>query len=939
MAEARNLARFAAGCVAAGVVGLLAGGLDRADAAPRGRRGGALQVQRINVDGAASIPANEIVEIQFTGAVDPASVSPATLQMRAQNPVNQGFTRQVFGSFQVVGNIVRFYPRLPTHLRDANGEFFTAGSSEDDASANAGFQPSTNYQLTIVGRPSYFPVRGANGRPLKATRRATFSTASALDASLLYTTRTYGDSDSPQYSFSNPADTVPTAADKYATHGGTRDVVNNIAPAIYCTKVPLSPNTVRVLGNIELTQIARNGNYALRRPVPGSVFLEQNFATTLLVYQPLVGLADLGTYTLRISKGVKDLTEEQDFKANRDRERLRQIYDSLALARSYTPGEPWESLADPDDVYTYDWPASDVERGELKRNILTLGDTYPDELDPRVMLMFTTRDEPVTDGLYRTNFTGAENIYDAQLSTAELDGSVQGAASAVFTASGGSAVNGDFFPTANQTLNTDNYPLNTINFRRLSIPSNATITITGTRPATIRSLGFLLEGAIHADGRPGTNTATSNSYYYTAWSQNAGGLGGPGGGAGGKSARTTNTPPTPEVPGKGFPGEVGADANGTPASAQDGGQPGQGGTMGPTPITSTIYVFGGGGGGGAGMRTDGKTGQSSSGTPYASWNGQGGAGGKAALGNDDLDPLVGGAGGGAGGSGSRMDQSGWGKTGGGGGGGGGAILVQTSAILTMGTNAAIRARGGRGGNGSNNYATISGGGAGGGGGGSILLRTSRAFNIANPGVAFDVAGGVGGTNSGSYTSSGGAGGSGLVRTEDPNGGLAIPGGTQGIYNPVGGGLPSFVYTRWVDLSVQDPRILPYRSGDVATTTENDAVLVEMQMTREHPSIFGTPDTSAIDGVTQNSTNTAVASQWVPIKIHDKTGKPGGALPVPGWSPGTHGQEYAGFPVTALNGKGYRWMRFRITFQLDDTQMANSPVPFVDFVETRFQFNF
>ena len=293
----------------------------------------------------------------------------------------------------------------------------------------------------------------------------------------------------------------------------------------------------------------------------------------------------------------------------------------------------------------------------------------------------------------------------------------------------------------------------------------------------------------------------------------------------------------------------------------------------------------------------------------------------------------------------------WGQSGGSGGGGGGAIVLQTAGNLTVGTTGVIRAHGGLGGAGSGYKSGWTAGPGGGGGGGSILLRSTRGFNIANPAGSLDVGGGAGGTQSGTYTAPyGGNGGAGLVRTEDPNGGIAIPGATQGTFQPVGAGVPSFVYTKWTDLGVQDPRILPWTSGDIVTNAQNDAIYVQAQMTREHPIVFGTPDNSVIittpttnPAQAQASSNVAITSNWVPLKLHDETGIAGGAFPptlgpIPGL-PASPPKEFTGFSIAALNGKGYRFIRFRIFFQLDATQTTASPLPNVDRIVTTFEFNF
>ena len=254
------------------------------------------------------------------------------------------------------------------------------------------------------------------------------------------------------------------------------------------------------------------------------------------------------------------------------------------------------------------------------------------------------------------------------------------------------------------------------------------------------------------------------------------------------------------------------------------------------------------------------------------------------------------------------------------------------------------ARGGVGGNGA--YYSFFTGAGGGGAGGSVLLRTTKGFNVSNAAAAFDVSGGAGGTQysvNGWPRGPGGNGGKGFLRLEDSNGGLAVPGGTQGTYSPVGAGLPSVVYTKWLDLGVQDPRILPWANSDVPTTTTNDAIYVQAQMTKEHPTKFGTPDTSAIKISDQTTTNLTITSAWTSVKLHDKTGVIGGAFTpslgaIPGLPP-TAPDEFSGFDISGLNGHGYRFIRFRVYFQLDATQGVASPVPSVDRITTNFLFNF
>jgi hypothetical protein len=239
---------------------------------------------------------------------------------------------------------------------------------------------------------------------------------------------------------------------------------------------------------------------------------------------------------------------------------------------------------------------------------------------------------------------------------------------------------------------------------------------------------------------------------------------------------------------------------------------------------------------------------------------------------------------------------------------------------------------------------MTGGPGGGGGGGSVLLRSTEGFDIADPSGSFDVTGGQGG--GGSYASTaygakfGGDGGDGYIRLEDPFGGTQVPGGTKGSYDPVGGGVPSYVYTKFADLGVQDPRILEFTNNDVATNpTTNDAVLVEIQMTREDPQAFGAADLSAIDQSSQDSLDESVTSAWLPLKVHDRTGTPGGVFDIPGYDPASQGLEFTFEVADQLNDKGYKFVRYRLTFQNDDTQTRSDALPFCDATEIHFQFNF
>src|SRR5262245_59586879 len=138
---------------------------------------GSLKLTNIDLGtGFAGVPHNQIVTMTFTAAVDPATVGPATIQIRAANAQQTGFTIQVPGAFQVAGSVVRFFPRLPTHLRMPTdpSRFYPPGSPQDDASANAAFRPNRGHEITIVGAPAISAVGALRGRALDRTYRQRF---------------------------------------------------------------------------------------------------------------------------------------------------------------------------------------------------------------------------------------------------------------------------------------------------------------------------------------------------------------------------------------------------------------------------------------------------------------------------------------------------------------------------------------------------------------------------------------------------------------------------------------------------------------------------------------------------------------------------------------------------------------------------------------------
>ena len=68
-------------------------------------RSSALKLTDIDVGDFAGVAQDKIVNLRFTQAIDPTSVNPATIQVRAQNALGTGFAIEVPGTFQVAASL------------------------------------------------------------------------------------------------------------------------------------------------------------------------------------------------------------------------------------------------------------------------------------------------------------------------------------------------------------------------------------------------------------------------------------------------------------------------------------------------------------------------------------------------------------------------------------------------------------------------------------------------------------------------------------------------------------------------------------------------------------------------------------------------------------------------------------------------------------------
>ena len=59
----------------------------------------------------------------------------------------------------------------------------------------------------------------------------------------------------------------------------------------------------------------------------------------------------------------------------------------------------------------------------------------------------------------------------------------------------------------------------------------------------------------------------------------------------------------------------------------------------------------------------------------------------------------------------------------------------------------------------------------------------------------------------------------------------------------------------------------------------------------------------------------------------------------GYDPQRDGLEHRFEFAQAVNGKSFKHVRLRVTFQLGDAHTLGDPLPFIDRVQLRYEFNF
>ena len=790
----------------------------------------------VNVADFDGVAVNQALKFTFSEDLDPDSVRPETIQIRA----GPQFGKQVFGNFLVDGATVHFYPRLPTL---------------DDLS-DGGFQPGTTYKIFLPSVPKVATVRNYTADRTMRETEEYFQTAA---------------SDDPNVYVDNFLDPSPPKIESVNPVDGAIEVPAGAAITLTFNRRPLNPVSVS-RDNIRLRMLTRKGK-VFDRSVPGEPVLSQTRERVAVVFTPDFPLADDAVYELTVSNRVEDLVgfSIQSFKSK-----------------------------------------------------------------------FTIRDEPYRTSTFRLAFTEQEKADYADIgeTTASWNGYVTNALAALFTLSGGSGKSGDLITSAdmNMTPTTvsgvqtgvyeDGVFYTIYNFRKIEIADGATVSFESSVPEhPVKVLALFpmkIDGVITVSGGNGETCA---SYYNgtklpRAW---RGGKQGPGGAAGADSYAGTKFTNIPSADGDDV-----EDASGDRIGG-GGGYGGGSGTMGYAYATYRYYyayTAGGGGGGASRLKgTDGLKG----GYPSTGYFGLGGKGGAAApAGNEERAPNVGGAGGGAGGcgfyryiytnsSGTIVGYSTYYTTwGAGGGGGGGGVWLQCASSIIVGTTGQILADGGNGG-GTNGYYAYSGGPGGGGGAGSIKLMSTSGVTLES-GATLSVAGGQGGPCNYTYynTVKGGDGGDGYLRLEAPELNMVqgVSGAvltytppSTGIFRPQGPGVPSVGQTKWINLGVFDPEMLPHRPlEDRYAELQNDSMSLYVQMADEHPTKAGEPDLSEQDIANDGTYDENKLSKWVLISDMDD-----------------------------LTGNGYQFIRIRVIFQLDEFHYFDDQLPYLDWLDIRFRY--
>ncbi|MDJ0974773.1 MAG: Ig-like domain-containing protein [Planctomycetota bacterium] len=917
-----NIRRFALGAVllALAVVTPACGG-SGGGPGPDGAGQGLVLISFLQA-GVDNVPLNEVLQLQFSEAVNAASITPASIQIREGN----AFGATVAGTFEVQGSVVLFRPQLPS-LCDLS---------------DAGFKASTQYRVQVIGWPEEFAVQNTAGQKLNQTTTWEFSTRDDQDPqkftdaipaaapTVVTTSPLNGEAAVSVGSAANRQRIVLTMTENLDPCTVSADTVSIEVyeqgnPGVF-TPAPGGRNSgfddgggdVTDQNPADVTTWGSNGTPwpGGAQALPATIHLIQDFNQTQIVISPLFGqdpaTPELGgqfpdnvLIVVRLAFGIEDFGGQplSPYAMSFTTE------NTNAEAGTYTieaEGEtPFDSNNTTADINTARAPSL------IQGYLLFAGDG-----DNGSVLTQPTLPETVGSGCTVPNQIndGAKDPLDPAVNTV-LDTGAEN--TCINVTDGSTAVIWEFLS--------------------LRIRSGVQVRIVGSNPAILLVQGDALVEAnasirVTGDGVGGTPNSAGGNGNNTNSSglpvARAGGTGVAGGGDGGDAKAI--------AAGNANPGHSGY---GSPSGYQtsDGTGAGKGGR---NSLRSSFATAGGGsaGGGGGGHSVAGANGVVPTQPAPVVFTGVGtgfGGGTYPAGANASLllTPSAGSGGGSAGYHDHNTSFGGYKSTGGAGGAGGGFLDITASGdISVFGT---ITAAGGRGGSGAGaSFYTASGGGGGGSGGG-IRLLTPNDINIA--GGTITAAGGAGGagatgTGGGNPSGAGGNGGIGRIAMEDSDSVIAgfaaaitIPtdgddGFHRGVFDATrfqGGGLTPEALTEIIFMGPLEPQYSNPVQGDFVAGAPSigspgvGSMVIQIEARGYQIQPDGNPDLAS-------------ETPWQVVGDFTDSGNES----LPDYNPG------AGL----VGLSGYEYLQFRFTIFLDSSVGPFDPGAFIDTWTVHFSSN-
>ncbi len=877
--------------------------------------GRGLSLVSFEQDGVDNVALNQTLVWHFSEAVDPSSITTASLQLRRGDQ----FGQSVDGVFHVQGSTVTFEPRLPSRcdLQDA------------------GFRASTQYRVQLVGYPEEFAIKNSAGQPLSTTISREFRTRDEsgpqrfLDQIPAFT---------PSVTLISPAN-GSAAVTVNASNAIVVTISENLEP---CT---VNDNTVQLFMNetgdpvLANAVTAPNGNasgfyhgggvgdnsaaltswgadvYSVVNPAQRlliDITLQQSSSSTQIIVRPKGGVfPENALLVFRLTSGIEDFGGSP----------------LAPLAMSFTT----QNLAPQAGLYA----------------MLVQGET-PFESSQSTADINTARSPGVIQGYLL--FSGDGDNGDT--SEIHLPSAPNEGAGCLTPRQTNDGTKDDFMPNADFTFDTG-ATLNTCpnsvdgstavvwEFNTFRIPGGVTVRVKGVNPAVFLVQGEVLiesGGRLMARGDNVGGTPQGRGANGWAWVNqpgnvtSAGGVGVAGGGNGGKTGLWMQSPG----------GESGFAGFGSDDFGDQGGLgAGIGGVSHGATYPGSAGSAQGGGGGGHGSAGDASTNVLGTLHVLRSQTPMGLGGDPYPASSAMLTPSAG-SGGGAGGN-NEWEPSNsyfYGSGGGGGGAGGGFVDITSSGNITVfGT---IDAVGGRGGDSQQeNYYSGSGGGGGGSGGGIRLLTSARIILGAT--TVISTAGGSGGLSTTGTSAPNGplnhgaSGGNGRIVLEDADstiegmsGATLAPGeGTDGFYRDVfdptrfqGGGTMPYAQTEIFAVGPLNPNFSNPVAADfkarIPVIASNGAgatsIFIDARGFNIKPD--GTPDLAG-------------ATPWHTVGYFRDSGVEAEPLWTGNANPGDVMLPVGNAGGTINNLDGREFIQIRVTFYLPATMGPSDPGPVLD----------